>query len=386
MDSSPRRVLVYADFRSPHARGMLAGLKAAGNDVLALSSEVVDLPGVVSPVDSLTRARSQGTVHRHDTGNSARTRLARRLSDLQVAHTLLNLARLPARVRALKSAVASFRPDVVHALRLPYEGLTALTAVRDIPVVVSTWGLDFEPMASRDLLMRLWLRLTLRRARGIHTDNPADHGRALAFGLRSDAPHLYAAGNFGLDSSLFHDGDEKEPGLVVYARRAVAGINYRGFVAAALALDPRLNVRAVGVGLAEARDELVAEFGDAALARVELTERLDRDAFAALIRRADVVVSPAFWDGTPNTVIEAYYCGARLVVGRLPQFELLVEQGMDMTLVDPADSSEMQHAIEGYLSGAIDSDAERSLPVEFDRIANEERFERFYNSVLGVTD
>ena len=362
---------------------MRDGLVASGNTILAVSSEAVDDPDILSPKDSLSRARRHGAMMAHASDGGSRTRMVRSISHLQAVHTLLNLARLPARVLFLRRAIRSFRPDVIHALRLPYEGLTALVTSRRVPVVVSTWGLDFEPMASGDPLLRLWLRATLGRARGLHVDNPADHQRAINYGLPETVPHIYAAGNFGLDSALFHGGDEREQGLVVYPRRAIPGINYRGFVRAILELDSSLQFRAVGVGLIEVRDELLAEFGEQAMARIELTERLTSAEFASLMRKSDVVVSPATWDGTPNTIIEAYSCGCRLVVGRLEQFEALVDAGVDMHLVDPTSWEEMHQAIRELLLQRTESSGTRVVPAEFDRVANRSRFSDFYKKVLG---
>jgi glycosyltransferase involved in cell wall biosynthesis len=363
---------------------MRDGLVAAGHDVMAVSSEVVDDDDILSPPDSLSRVRRRGVTMVHSSDASASTRFIRSLSNLQVAHTVLNLARLPQRAVFLRKAIEGFQPDVVHALRLPYEGLTALASSKEVPVVVSTWGLDFEPMAARDLLLRGWIRSVLGRARGIHVDNPADYHRALEYGLGQAVPHIYAAGNFGLDVRLFHGADAKESGLVVFPRRAVPGINYRGFVKAIMELGSNLEFKAVGVGLMEVRDELVAEFGEEVLQRIDLTQRLDREDFADLMRRADVVVSPASWDGTPNTVIEAYLSGCRLVVGRLSQFEALLEAGMDMELVDPKNWREIHDAIRTLLTRGPGIRKPRSVPAEFDRELNKARISDFYEKVIKV--
>jgi glycosyltransferase involved in cell wall biosynthesis len=377
-----RRILLYGDFRSPHAHGMRDGLVAAGHEVLAVSSEVVDCPGVLSPKDFLSRVRQRGATMARSPDSYGSTRLARSVSVIQTAHTVLDLARLPARRSFLRRVIRDFNPDVVHALRLPYEGLTALSTTRRVPVVVSTWGSDFEPMASRDVILRSWLKLMLPRARGIHVDKPGDYRRALEYGFKGDAPHLYSAGNFGIDSERFHRADLKEKGLVVYARRPNPGFNYRGFVKAILELDPSIQYRAVGVGLAEVRNELVAEFGENTLERIDLTERLATEEFAELMRKADIVVSPAYWDGTPNSVIEAYVCGCSVVVGRLPQFEDLVKEGLDLHLVDIESWHGMHQRIQMLLTQEDNSSVSRVLPLEFDRVANEARFSALYEQIL----
>jgi len=202
----------------------------------------------------------------------------------------------------------------------------------------------------------------------------------LSYGLQAGAPHIYAAGNFGINTQLFHARDEKEPGLIVYPRRAIPGINYLGFLRAISELPPDVPFRAVGVGLAEVTEELLTEFDEADLSRVELTERMTQHEFAWLLRRASIVVSPARFDGTPNTVIEAYACGAHLVVGRLEQFESLAKEGLDLELIDPEDWRAMKMAILKCLDAPeLNS---RSLPREFDRKSNEIRFRAFYAGVF----
>lgn len=363
---------------------MLDGLRTAGVSVLAASSEAVDIQGVVSPTDFLSRTRQRGAAVARSADSAVSTRLARSVSVIQTAHTLLDLSRLPSRRVMLRRLIREFRPDVVHALRLPSEGLSALSIVKNgPPVVVSTWGSDFEPMASRDILLRRWLKLVLWRAQGIHVDSPGDYERAINYGFSTTAPHLYAAGNFGVDTERFHVGDEIEPGLIVYPRRANPGFNYRGFVRAIMELGPDHDYRVVGVGLDEVRAELIAEFGDGVLDRIELTKRLNPEQFASLLRRADIVVSPAYWDGTPNSVIEAYVCGCRIIVGRLPQFEDLVQKGIDLNLVDITDWREMHQAIAKLLHRPRLGTTERALPIEFDRSVNHSRFLNFYSIVRG---
>ena len=374
------KVLLYADFRSPHARGWQAGLIMAGIEVLAVSSEPADGVGVVTPSDSISRARQRYV----DSGRQRRgllRSLVRRLSAVQIFHSMLQLVRGKSRRQDLLRSIDQFKPDLVHALRLPYEGITALSAGSNVPVVVSSWGSDFIPQARQDPILRAWLCKYLSSADGYQYDSPADLGRALEYGLPLSAPSIHSAGNFGVDDALFYISDETIPGLVVYARKATLNNNYFGFVEAALKLMKTTDATFIGVGLDKIADEVTFRFGEYDHVRLRLIGELTREEFARTIRSAQVVVSPSHWDGMPNTILEAAASGARIVAGDLPQLRALMAVGIDIELVDAGSSAQIAQAIERQL---LSRSAPRaaSLPDEYSRSQNVARIRNFYESVI----
>lgn len=374
------RILLYADFRSPHALGWKEGLAAAGFEVLGVASESVDHPGIASPGDFVSRRRQQ-YVDRSRTPTKAASGLRRKIAAIQPVHSAVQVVRSSARIAHLRDQFAAFAPDVVHALRLPYEGVTALSAQLQAPLVVSSWGQDFVPQAVHDPLLRNWLRRYLPSAAGFHYDANPDLERARRYGLPRQVPSLHAAGNFGVDESLFHDRDPKETGLVVYARKATPNCNYFGFIEAALTLIPRTEAVFVGVGLTQLKPDIVRRYGAYDENRLKLVGELERKAFARLIRRSQVVVSPSYADGMPNTVLEALASGARVVAGDLPQLRDLKSLGLSITLVDPKRSSEIGNGIFAALCSEPPSLVE--LPLEYSREVNKQRVSEFYRTVLG---
>src|SRR5699024_4293444 len=151
-----------------------------------------------------------------------------------------------------------------------------------VPVVVSTWGQDFLPQAQDSRLLAAWMRWVLSRTAGLHHDAKTDLQRALLHGLDPATPTLFAAGNFGVDRSLFSAEPRERSGHIVYPRGPQGFSNPMLFLetAAILAQDEDLRFTAVGLeGYAEA-EEFVAsrDLGG----RIRLTSRLDRDQFAAL--------------------------------------------------------------------------------------------------------
>jgi glycosyltransferase involved in cell wall biosynthesis len=305
------------------------------------------------------------------------------LARSQMAHSLMNVARLRARKRHLKEAISTFEPDLIHGLRLPYEGLTVLALRTKVPRVISTWGSDFVPMASSDPILATWTRIAMKKVAGLHTDSRQDYFRAVHnYGFSASAPYLYAAGNFGVDPDLFYVEGVPSPAVVVYPRKAKPNSNYRGFVAAAAALRVLDDVRFVGVGLDSVRSELVAEFGRGALSNLTLTGDLDRESMAALMRSAKVVVSPTFWDGTPVTVLEAVACGAYVIAGDLPELRQLRDEGMRIQLIDANSVADIANAIRVGLGANDQAAVAASMPPQFDRSANENRVLDFYKLVV----
>jgi glycosyltransferase involved in cell wall biosynthesis len=130
------------------------------------------------------------------------------------------------------------------------------------------------------------------------------------------------------------------------------------------------------------RDQFVAQYGEAALESITMTADLTRDEMAALMRSAEVVVSPTFWDGTPVTVLEAIASGAQVVAGELPELRTLKDDGMPIELIDASSTKAIAEAI----SAALDLDQQIAtaarLPDQFNREANRVRVVKFYDEVL----
>ncbi|TQL48624.1 glycosyltransferase involved in cell wall biosynthesis [Homoserinimonas aerilata] len=333
-------------------------------------------------VDS--RATVKGSAVK-DGGQSAVTKFKRTLSWLarsQVFHSIVHLLRSRALRSRLERLCELEKPDIVHALRIPYEGVTALDVHNDIPVVLSTWGSDFVPQASSDPLLARWIRRRLHRASGYQYDAHEDLLRAGQYGLDARVPALYAAGNFGVDLELFFVEQRGPMRTVVYPRRATPNSNFRGFVAAAISLQSLPNTRFIGVGLASIQADMESEFGRDAVARLTLTGNLSRKEMAELMRSADVVVSPTFWDGTPLTVLEALASGARVVAGDLAELRELQSQGLAIDLINAGDTTAIASGIRRALEAVSVTAEQTVLPAPFNRAANVSRVTDFYTRVL----
>lgn len=374
------KVLLYADFRSPHARGWRDGLLEAGIEVLTVSSERIESSGSKMPSDRMSLLRERFVRASKDRGGRVGS-MMRKLGEIQVVHSMIQLIRSKSRRHLLLNSIDTFRPDLVHALRLPYEGITALSSKTSTPVIVSSWGQDFVPQARRDPILKAWLHANLRSAAGFQYDSPSDLVRARDYGFPRDNPTLHAAANFGVDKSLFYDSGEQTRGLVLYARKATANCNYFGFVEAALSLMETTDATFIGIGLEKIQQEVTRRYGKYDTARLRLIEEVDHDEFARLIRSAEVVVSPAYTDGMPITILDAAASGARIVAGELPQLRELVDIGVDIELIDPRESHQIARAIERQLNSKKTSNTV-VLPEQYSRLRNLTRVREFYEQVL----
>ena len=124
---------------------------------------------------------------------------------LQIERQIEEANRWLERVRQL---IEEIGPDLVHAMRIPFEGILAAKATpRAVPLLVSVWGNDFTLWAGRNPLIARQTRQTLRRADALHTDCRRDLALAVeAWGF--DAKKLAAVlpGAGGVQTTRFDAG------------------------------------------------------------------------------------------------------------------------------------------------------------------------------------
>lgn len=274
--------------------------------------------------------------------------------------------------RDLRVLVDRINPDLVHAMRIPFEGMLATEAGFQQPLMVSIWGNDFTLHANASPGMRRLTRRVLQRCDGLHSDCKRDLQLARDWGWTAERLEFVLPGNGGIRADIFHAADSNaepaEPiaGLDGFAAEGPLVVNPRGFrgyvrndtffQAAARVHQNRPEVVFVCPTMAgESRaihwlDKL--DIHDA----VRLLPRQTPRQMAALFRRAQVTVSPSEHDGTPNTLLEGMACGCFPVAGRLDSIEEWIEDGKNGLLIDPADPQALAEAI---LQALSDTDLRR---------------------------
>lgn len=341
----PHKVLLYADFRSPHSLSWRQGLIEAGIEVIAVSSEYTDFNEVYSP-DDFTSIRKSKFTSRSRRNRTFLKGLFSYLLSLQFLHSLIFLTRQKIEVSRLKKIIQSSKPDIIHSLRIPYESVIASKAAGSTPHVISSWGQDFEPQAKYDPLLKYWTKQILKRVSGFHYDSVPDLARAIKYGLSPDIPHVHAAGNFGVKISNPSILGIAKKDVVLYPRKISKTTNYNGFIEAAIALIPRTNLNFIGLGLRSLDDFIEKKHGSFDHNRLILLDTISSDECDRLIASSKIVVSPTYSDGMPNTLLLSLATGAHVIAGKLPQFQQFEKLGFSIQLINPKDVNQIIEAIE----------------------------------------
>jgi len=101
---------------------------------------------------------------------------------------------LPGAARRLNEVIAAVEPELVHAMRIPYEGMLAALAQPQAPLLVSVWGNDFTLHAPSTPWMRRYTRQALQGAQALHTDCQRDLRLARAWGFSAEKPAVVLPG------------------------------------------------------------------------------------------------------------------------------------------------------------------------------------------------
>jgi glycosyltransferase involved in cell wall biosynthesis len=280
----------------------------------------------------------------------ARTRLRQWLGPLT----------LPGAAQRLRGVIAAVGPDLIHAMRIPYEGMLAALAEPNMPLLVSVWGNDFTLHAPATPLMRALTRRTLRGCDALHTDCRRDGRLALSWGFEAGKPVTVLPGAGGVQSDIFFP--PAEGGEVIDPAQGYTVINPRGyrayvrndtfFEAIPLVIEELPGVSPGKAGIQFICPNMAGEDQAKAWVRklgiggaVELLPAQTRPQMAELFRRSQVAVSPSTHDGTPNTLLEAMACGCFPVAGDLESLREWITPGVNGLLFDPADPGALAEAI-----------------------------------------
>ena len=337
------RILYVADGRSPIAQNWIRHFVERGDEVYLASTFACSLDFPVKGLEITPVAFSSvQKVTRRPGTRSARTVNLR--TAIRQWFGPLTIRRAADRLRGYIERV---KPDAVHAMRIPYEGMMAADAYKGTPLIVSVWGNDFTLHAQSTRLMTHYTNWTMQVADGLHADCHRDIRLARQHGFGTDKPSLVAPGNGGIRSDIFYPPEKlvEEPviinprGFRPYVRndmffRAIPLVLQKcpnaKFLFALMAGEPQVEewVRELGV-----RDS------------VELLPPLSHTQMADVFRRAQIVASPSVHDGTPNSLLEGIACGCFPVAGDLESIREWITPNQNGLLFDPNDPKSIADSI-----------------------------------------
>jgi hypothetical protein len=262
---------------------------------------------------------------------------------------------LPFYQTRFRQLVEEFHPDLVHALRIPFEGMLANSTPRGIPLVVSIWGNDLTLHAHGSIFMAALTRKTLRRADGLIADAGRDIRLGGEWGFAPGKPTLVVPGAGGIRMEEMETQSKSgnlpeelpEVPIVVNPRGQRPGslrqdVFFRAIplvtekIPTALFICPNL------AGDVEA-ERWVESLGIGS--NTKLWPRLERAQMWHLYKKSGVFVSPSVHDGTPNSLLEAMASGCFPVVGNIESMQEWVKPGINGMLVDATSPRDLATAI-----------------------------------------
>lgn len=349
------KVLIVADGRSPTARSWIKRLQEIGIEVSLVSTYPCSpVDGVdylrVLPVAFGRFAGSQvGTGEHLNQKNSLLRRLVGLFRNLLVAarYSLGPQTRRLYRGELL-NICDEVKPNLVHALRIPFEGMLAVHAPKNIPLVVTTWGNDLSLHARRNKIMKQITRQVLARADGMMADTQREIRLAEEMGFDTGKPSLVVPGSGGMDLKQVLKTHQLSPELEsMIPSNSPLIINPRGFrpgsvrndvffQATAKVGEARPDVHFICAAMAGQREAInwVKKLG--VEKNVHLLPYLSQEQLWALFQRSMITASISEHDGTPNTLLEAMALGCFPICGDIESIREWITNEENGLLVAPA--------------------------------------------------
>jgi glycosyltransferase involved in cell wall biosynthesis len=309
------RLLFVADGRSPTAQNWIRHFAERGDEVYLASTFACSVDFPLNGLEIVPVAFSAYKKATQRPGTAPARTVGLRTAIRQWFGPI-TIRRASDRLRGF---IERTKPDLVHAMRIPYEGMLAADAYTGIPLIVSIWGNDFTLHAPSTRLMSHYTRWTLQVADALHADCQRDVRLAREWGFNEKKPDLVAPGNGGIRTDVFYP-----PATPVEAPIIINPRGFRQYVrndtffrAIPLVLEKQPNAKFVFALMAGETQALqwAQELG--VTHAVEFLPPLLHSQMGAVFRRAQIVASPSIHDGTPNTLLEGIACGCFPIAGDL---------------------------------------------------------------------
>lgn len=396
-------ILMTADGRSPIAINWIRMVLDAGHMVtLVTTYPCQEIPGVehIIPLHVAFGSLAGGG----SSPSSALRRLVRRFRPLfQAARNTFAPLGMERAGRQFSRLVEQVKPDIVHALRIPYEGILASHTPPGIPLVVNIWGNDFTLHANSSRMLGRLTTGTLRRADALMADTRRDLRLAVRWGFDSTKPALALPSAGGIDleqvgaavslpfrQEVFAKIPKDIPwvvnprGIRAYTRTDVF------FQSIPLVLNRWQNVRFLCPGMENRKEaeDWVQRLGIDD--HVHLLPVLSQDDLWRLFSRSVMSLSITMHDGTPNTLLEAMSCGSLPIAGDLETLREWITPGVNGLLVDP---NQPQAVADAMLLGFANPQlfrtaAEINRNIILERAETRmvrEKLQKFYQEILQGT-
>jgi glycosyltransferase involved in cell wall biosynthesis len=341
------RILFVADGRSPTTLSWLQYWIEAGHQIHLISTFPCEPPPGLSSFNTI--AVAFGGIGRGQAGTAGRSSWVKALvgrfrSPLRNLRYVLGPLSLPSHQNHFRSLVEKIQPDLIHAMRIPFEGMLASATPEGIPLVISIWGNDLTLHARGSVLMADFTHRALKRVNGLIADTIRDIRLAKEFGFPAERPSLIVPGGGGIHLNEIHPRSgstalpEELPDvpIVVNPRGQRPGSLRQDIFFQAIPLVLKNFPQTLFICPPLAGDKEIEHWVDSLGIRTNtrLWPSLNRSQMWSLYLKARVYVSPSVHDGTPNSLLEAMACGCFPVVGDIESMREWVTPGVNGLLVD----------------------------------------------------
>jgi glycosyltransferase involved in cell wall biosynthesis len=390
------RLLFIADGRSPIARNWIEHFTRAGHEVHLVSTfdcksdfPLASLNIVPAAFSGLKKQPAVRAVSSLASRSRASIWGAASVGLRAAVRHWLGTFTLPNAGKQVQAIAKSIQPELVHAMRIPYEGMMASYAQLDAPLVMSVWGNDFTLHARSNPLMASATRRALRAADALHSDCHRDQRLARQMGFYPEKPWIVLPTGGGVQTDTFYPPETYPSSLVI--------INPRGFrayvrndtffrsIPLVLAKYPQARFVCPAMQAERQAYRWVEELG--IQKAVELMPSMPREQMAVAYREAQVLVSVTTHDGTPNTLLEGMACGCFPICGDLESIREWIVSGENGLLVDPYDSQSLAGAVIQAIGGVEARDRAREINLRLIEEKAEHGMvmreaERFYRAII----
>ena len=358
-------ILLIADGRSPTAQSWITNIQALGYSVSLVSTFPCNPPEGIRHVSILPIAFSQLSSSAQaglaapdgQPKSTPARRLIRHFAPvLQPLRYLLGPLTVARFARPYQALVSRIKPDLVHALRIPFEGMLGSYTPKGIPFIAATWGNDLTLHASASPLMRTFTQRCLVCADGFAADTQRDVRLARNWGLPADVPTLVVPGSGGLDLNAIFAAPSLDPDAFGLPASGVFVVNPRGMrpksvhqdvffaaIPAVLARYPEVHFICPNLAGIRQAETWVSQYG--IQSNTHLLPKLSQPQLWSLLKTARVFVSPSSHDGTPNSLLEAMSCGCFPIAGDIESLREWIENGINGLLVDPRSPTQLAEAL-----------------------------------------
>ena len=358
-------ILLIADGRSPITFQWVQGLIALDYKVSLVSTfPCAQLPGIdelhIIPIAFSKLAGSQvRTVKQTPSRLTGTRKLIARFRPLvfQIRHKMGPLS-IQFHEKKYKKIVSNIKPDLIHALRIPFEGMLAASTPPGIPVVVSIWGNDLTLHAYGSRSMTRATIRALKRADGLMADARRDIRLSRQWGFDQERPNLVVPGSGGInlveinrplpdEENILPDSLNPKVPLIVNPRGFRPGSvrNDIFFKAIPLVLERLPEVKFVCTAMMGQPEALRWIHRLNIVKNVRLLPYLTQQQLCDLFKRSKISISISDHDGTPNSLLEAMACGCFPIVGDIESLREWITPGVNGLLVKPDRPQALAEAI-----------------------------------------